>query len=82
MIWLELENGLPTYDTFWWLLVRLDPLQTEELFRQWTTTLSKKEAKDMITINGKRVRGALNKNKPKSLLHMVSAWSSCSGVIL
>ena len=81
MMWLDLEKGVPTYDTFWWLLVRLNPAQTEELFRQWTSTLSKKEVEDMIAIDGKRFRGA-SKKQSESLLHMVSAWSSCRGIIL
>jgi DDE_Tnp_1-associated len=82
MMWLNLKQGIPTYDTFWWLLVRLDPSQTENLFRQWTSTLSKKEVEDMIAIDGKRLKGASNKNQSESLLHMVSAWSSCRGLIL
>jgi predicted transposase YbfD/YdcC len=83
MTWLDLRDDIPSYDTFWWLLVRLDPSQTEMLFRQWSTTLSKDEIEDLIAIDGKRVRGASNKkNQPDSLLHMVSAWSSGRGLVL
>lgn len=83
MLWLDLEDGIPSYDTFWWLLVRLDPSQTEDLFRKWSSSLSKDEIEDLIAIDGKRLRGASNKkNKPNSLLHMVSAWSSGRGLIL
>lgn len=82
MKWLDLEEDVPTYNIFWWLLVRLDPSQTEDLFRQWTSTLSKKEVEDMIAIDGKRLKGASNKNQSESLLHMVAAWSSCRGLIL
>lgn len=82
MMWLDLKESVPTYDTIWWLLVRLDPSQTEVLFRQWVSTLSKKEVEDMIAIDGKRLKGASKKNQSESLLHMVSAWSSCRGIIL
>jgi predicted transposase YbfD/YdcC len=82
MMWLDLKDGVPTYDTFWWLLVRFDPSKTEPLFRQWTSCLSKKEVEDMIAIDGKRVKGASKKIQSKSLLHMVSVWSSCRGLIL
>lgn len=82
-LWLDLKNGIPSYDTFWWLLVRLDPSQTEILFRKWSSSLSKEEIEDFIAIDGKRVKGASNKkNQPDSLLHMVSAWSSGRGLIL
>ncbi len=82
MTWLDFDE-VPSYNTFWWLLVRLDPKETEMLFRKWTFSISKNEIDDFITIDGKRVRGASNKKKtPKSLLHMVSAWSSHRGLIL
>lgn len=81
--WLNLENGMPSYDTFWWLLVRLEPEQTEAVFRQWTSTLSQGISEDQIAIDGKRLKGALGrKNQPGSLLHMVSAWSSGRGIVL
>ena len=83
MMWLDLEDGIPSYDTFWWLLVRLDPSQTEMLFRKWSSTLSKDDLEDLIAIDGKRLKGASNKkNKQDSLLHMVSAWSSGRGLVL
>jgi hypothetical protein len=83
MTWLDLRYDVPSYDTFWWLLVRLDPSQTEMLFRNWSATLSKDEVEDLIAIDGKRVRGASNKkNQPDSLLYMVSAWSSGRSLVL
>lgn len=83
VLWLDLEDGIPSYDTFWWLLVRLDPSETEVLFRKWSSTLSKDVIQDLIAIDGKRVRDASKKtNQPESLLHMVSAWSSGKGLIL
>ena len=80
--WLDLSAGIPSYDTIWWILVRLNPLQTETFFRNWVSTLSKEELEDMIAIDGKRVKGASNSSLPDSLLHVVSAWSSCKGLIL
>jgi predicted transposase YbfD/YdcC len=79
--WLYLASGIPSYTAFWWLLVRLDPAQCEELFRNWIKTLSVAELKDVIAIDGKRVRGA-SKKRPESVLHMVSAWSSARGLVL
>jgi len=80
--WLSLENDVPSYDTFWWLLVRLNPHQIEEFFRRWVATFSTQAVEDEIAIDGKRLRGASNKNHPRALLHMVSAWSSARGIIL
>jgi len=79
--WLNLSSGIPSYMVFWWLLVRIAPEQTERLFRNWLSTLSPSELKDIVAIDGKRIRGA-SKKGPKSVLHMVSAWSSSRGLVL
>lgn len=81
-LWLDLPEAVPAYTVFWWLLVTLDPAQTERLFRRWIDTLTPSDLKEIIAIDGKRVRGASRKNTPESLLHMVSAWSSARGFIL
>lgn len=80
--WLDLEKGVPSYMAFWWLLVRLNPKETEGLFRKWIGSLKPTELKEVIAIDGKRVRGASRKGRSESLLHMVSAWSSIRGLIL
>lgn len=79
--WLDLSSEIPSYTTFWWLLVRMDPNQTERLFRTWLKSLNEAELKEVIAIDGKRVKGA-SKKRSKSILHMVSAWSSARGLIL
>ena len=79
--WLDLSSGVPSYMSFWWLLVRMDPAQSEQLFRNWLKTLKPAELKEVIAVDGKRVRGASRKG-PGSVLHMVSAWSSARGLVL
>ncbi len=81
-LWLDLPDEVPGYSVFWWLLITLDPTQTEKLFRRWIDSLNPSDLKEIIAIDGKRVRGASRKNTPDSLLHMVSAWSSSKGLIL
>jgi len=82
-LWLDLNDCIPSYDTFWWLLVRLDPSETEAFFRKWSSLLSPNEIQDLIAIDGKRVRGASKKkNKTDAILHMVSAWSSGKSLVL
>lgn len=79
--WLDIGPQVPSYMAFWWLLVRLDPSQSEQLFRNWLSALTPSNLKEVVAIDGKRVRGA-SKKSPGSLLHMVSAWSSAKGLIL
>lgn len=79
--WLDIPPDTPSYSAFWWLLVRVDPAQCEQLFRKWINTLNPAELKEIVAVDGKRVRGASQKG-PKSVLHMVSAWSSARGLVL
>jgi len=79
--WLDLFSGIPSYTAFWWVLVRLDPAECEQLFRNWIRTLDPVDLKEIIALDGKRVRGA-SKKASKSVLHMVSAWSSARGLVL
>jgi len=81
-LWLDLPDRVPSYSVFWWMLVTLKPEQTEKLFRQWLNSLNPSDLKEIIPIDGKRIRGASRKNTPESLLHIVSAWSSSRGLIL
>lgn len=38
--------------------------------------------KDIISIDGKTLRGSLDRAKGKSALHMISAWSSNASVVM
>lgn len=80
--WLPLPKKSPGYKVFWWMLVRLAPSHTESIFREWISTLNPEDLKKIIAIDGKRVKGASKGKTSKSLLHMVSAWSSSRGLIL
>jgi predicted transposase YbfD/YdcC len=80
--WLEIPDTPPGYMVFWWMLVRLDPKYTEQVFRDWVAKLNPKELQEIISIDGKRIKGASKKKSSKSLIHIVSAWSSTRGLIL
>lgn len=75
---LELEQ-LPSYLTFWWLLVRLDPKNLVETFCKWLQSLPSDIKDKVIAIDGKRLRGA-SKNKD-NLTHLVSAWETNRGML-
>lgn len=64
---LDIEEA-PSYTVFWWLLTRLDPKQLENSLVKWVQALPKDEKEKLISIDGKRLRGAgrTKKEKPKS----------------
>jgi len=76
---LDLENGIPSHDTFNRVFASLDPLRFRECFLKWTKGLRKAAGADVIALDGKSLRRAGN---AKGVPHMVSAWSVRNGLVL
>ena len=75
---LELKNGPPSHDTFRRVFCILDFERFQKVFFQWTQEIRKHlniKAQDQICIDGKTLRGSINKSKSMKALHMVNAWS-------
>jgi len=84
--WLQqfvfIPNGTPSHDTLSDLFKRLDPIVFEQCFRNWTSLISDIVDKDLIVLDGKRIRGSYDKHSNKSAIHMVSAWSTENQLVL
>ena len=78
---LKLPNGIPSHDTFNRLFSLLDPKQLEEAFINWVKSIAKITEGEIVSIDGKTIRGSRNKGS-KSFVHMVSAWSSNNHMLL
>jgi predicted transposase YbfD/YdcC len=78
---LELPNGIPSHDTFNRVFANMDPLKFEACFRNWVESILESHAGQLISIDGKTVRGAKS-HGIKSPVHMVSAWASDSNMVL
>src|SRR6266550_9604393 len=50
---LSLPRGIPSHDTFGRVFARLDPLQLEEVLRQWMNALNVASGGQLIAIDGK-----------------------------
>ena len=74
---LKIENT-PSYNVFWWLLVRLDPKQIESCFVSWIQSLPDNEKSKLIAIDGKHLRRAARLKK----IHLVSAWDCSRSLLL
>ena len=79
---LDLSNGIPSHDTFARVFSRIDPVEFEESFYEWQKHLHDSLCDDVVAIDGKTLRGALDKASNKSAIHMVSAWSARNKVVL
>lgn len=77
---LGLRNGIPSHDTFNRVFAALDPAQFLDCFLRWTQSLREAVAQEIVAIDGKALRRALNrKGHPK---YVVSAWAESNNLVL
>lgn len=72
----------PSYNTFWWLLTRMNPQAFSDAFFKWVKDVHICSlAGKQINIDGKSLRGARNK-KGNCNIHIVHAWVHESGMLI
>jgi len=77
---LNLRNGIPSHDTFNRVFAALDPKQFLNCFLKWTQSLRQTVAQEIVALDGKALRRALNqKQSPK---YVVSAWAASNHLVL
>ena len=79
---LELPNGIPSHDRFRDVFARLDPEAWQERFVSWTQALEQRTKGELVSIDGKRLRGSVCKGAAKAAIHMVSAWANTNRLVL
>jgi len=79
---LKLPNGIPSHDTFGDIFAKIDPLKFEECFLAWTLEVCELTKGEIISIDGKKLRGSYDKHDKKSAIHMVSAWANQNRLVL
>jgi predicted transposase YbfD/YdcC len=77
---LRLEHGIPSHDTFNRVFAALDPKAFLEFFLSWTQSLRQAVAQEIVALDGKALRRALNKGE--DLRYVVSAWAEGNGLVL
>lgn len=78
---LSLPNGIPSHDKFNRFYAALHPQVFESAFLLWVRSLTKKYPGDIVSIDGKTMRGSRGKDF-KSATHIVSALSDSNQVVL
>jgi predicted transposase YbfD/YdcC len=71
---LELKNGTASHDTYQRVFQLIDPQEFEKGFISWVRSIAIKTKGEIVSIDGKTVRGSLD-NKEKAI-HMVGAWAN------
>lgn len=77
---LDLPHGIPSHDTFNRVFAALDPEQFLDCFIRWTQSLRTAVAQELVALDGKALRRALNQGDCPKVV--VSAWAVESGLSL
>ena len=79
---LELENGIPSHDTYCRVFSILAPREMELAFISWMKSITELSKGEVVALDGKAIRGSLERKSNKKAIHIVSAWASENGVSL
>ena len=79
---LELENGIPSHDTFRRVFILLDNIEFKTLFVDWISSAISLSKGTLVNIDGKNLCGSKEPIRGKKALNIVSAWASEQSVVL
>jgi predicted transposase YbfD/YdcC len=79
---LDLPNGIPSHDTFERVFARLRPDQLQQCFLNWVQAVFNITDGQLISLDGKTLRGSYECGGKQGMIHMVSAWASQNRLVL
>jgi predicted transposase YbfD/YdcC len=82
---LPLEHGVPSHDTFSRVFRLLDPQAFEEAFRSFMAAFARANGitlTGVVSIDGKALRGAYERGKSATPLHMVNVFAAEARMVL
>lgn len=80
---LRLPNGIPSHDTINRVFSNLRPALFEQMFTKWAQGIKDEAFKaELVSIDGKCIRGSRDSFHGQSPIHMVSAWANNNQMVL
>lgn len=84
-VFLRLEHGVPSHDTFSRIFRLLEPQAFEAAFRRFMAAFAKGNGLNLtgvVAIDGKALRGAFERGQRSSPLHLVNVWAVEARMVL
>lgn len=75
-------NGIPSHDTLGRVFSLLSPDKFGRFFSEWMDSILKLAKGQVISIDGKTLRGSYDTGSNKAAIHMVSAWADKNHVVI
>jgi predicted transposase YbfD/YdcC len=79
---LDLENGIPSHDTFGDVFAMIDGEAFQRRFMHWIEQVFTITKGQVVAIDGKTARHSYDKGGKKGAIHLVRAWASENGITL
>jgi hypothetical protein len=73
---LDVAHGAPSADTFRRVFEAIDPREREDALRQWIASVSGSFAGEVIAIDGKSLKAAIEKAGSTPPLHLLHVWAT------
>jgi predicted transposase YbfD/YdcC len=78
----DVSNGIPSVRTFKRVFESLNPQQLENILREVADLWREKRAGDVISFDGKTMRGTSAIEQGLKAIHMLNAWSHDNGICI
>ena len=79
---LELPHGIPSHDTFGRVFGLINPEEFERTFLGWVAEIQRLTQGEVIAIDGKQLRGSVDRFEGQSAINVVSAWATANELVL
>lgn len=79
---LELPHGIPSHDTFGRVFGLINPEEFERSFLAWVAEIQRLTQGEVIAIDGKQLRGSVDRFEGQSVINVVSAWATANELVL
>jgi len=73
---------IPSYGIFWWILVKIKPEFLRQLLSEWLDNLPNDLKNQILSMDGKCLRGTQSSATLNPTLHLVSLFVADAGIIL